>query len=120
MNSTVHSTGCVGVDASGGDLLTLTSGSNTISGNRVHHHALWKRTYMAGIRWGGVNNTFARNHVSDGPHNCFLGGGNEIPAADCTHEDNIIENCAYEASDTGAWYVDEKEKRSEVKRSEAK
>ena len=66
---------------------------------------------MAGIRWGGVNNTFARNHVSDGPHNCFLGGGNEMPAADCVHEDNIIENCAYEASDTGAWYVDEEEKR---------
>ena len=75
---------------------------------------------MAGIRWGGVNNTFARNHVSDGPHNCFLGGGNEMPAADCVHEDNIIENCAYEASDTGAWYVDEGEKRKEAKRSEEK
>ena len=75
---------------------------------------------MAGIRWGGVNNTFARNHVSDGPHNCFLGGGNEMPAADCVHEDNIIENCAYEASDTGAWYVDEEEKRKEAKRREEK
>lgn len=59
---------------------------------------------MAGILWGGVNNTFSKNVVSDGPHNCFLGGGNEIPAVDCLHEGNVIENCAYEASDTGAWY----------------
>eukprot|EP00928_Gymnodinium_smaydae_P074702 TRINITY_DN5772_c0_g2_i1.p1 TRINITY_DN5772_c0_g2~~TRINITY_DN5772_c0_g2_i1.p1 ORF type:complete len:483 (-),score=37.64 TRINITY_DN5772_c0_g2_i1:232-1680(-) len=101
-NSFIHDVGCVGVQASGGDVPTLTSGSNLISGNTVRRHAQWKRTYMAGIMWGGVNNTFSRNHVSDGPHNCFLGGGNEIPAVACLHEENTIENCAYEASDTGA------------------
>ena len=42
--------------------------------------------------------------AQDGPHNCFLGGGNEIAAVGCTHEGNLIEHCAYEASDTGAWY----------------
>lgn len=27
-----------------------------------------------------------------------------MPAADCLHEENVIENCSYESSDTGAWY----------------
>eukprot|EP00930_Biecheleria_cincta_P044390 TRINITY_DN30509_c0_g1_i1.p1 TRINITY_DN30509_c0_g1~~TRINITY_DN30509_c0_g1_i1.p1 ORF type:complete len:646 (+),score=106.02 TRINITY_DN30509_c0_g1_i1:148-2085(+) len=104
LNSHVHDIGCVGIQASGGDVLTLTPGSNMIHGNTVRRPALWKRTYMAGIKWGGVNNTFSRNLVSDGPHNCVLGGGNELAAVDCLHEDNVIENCAYESSDTGAWY----------------
>ena len=83
---------------------TLTPGNVTVARNTVRRHARWKRTYMAGVRWGGVNTTIAANHVSDGPHNCMLGGGNEIPAALCTHEGNLIERCAYESSDTGAWY----------------
>ena len=100
----VEDTGCVGVQVSGGDLPSLSPGNNRLVGSTVRRPARWKRTYMAGVRWGGVNNSFVSNHVSDGPHNCMLGGGNEIPAALCTHENNTLERCAFEASDTGAWY----------------
>ena len=68
--STVQDTGCVGVRATGGDVATLTPGSNLLLGNTIRRPALWKRTYMAGLLWGGVNNSFVNNSVSDGPHNC--------------------------------------------------
>ena len=42
-----------------------------------------------------------------GPHNCFLGGGNEVGSAGGVgnlFEYNTLDNCAFEASDTGAFY----------------
>ena len=53
---------------------------------------------------GGYNNTYRGNVIQDGPHNCVLGGGNEFAAVGCLHQANTLQNCAYEASDTGAWY----------------
>ena len=103
--SIVTSTGCVGIQASGGDVQSLTPGNNLVVGNTVTQFALWKRTYQAGLLWGGVGNTFRGNSLSGGPHNCALGGGNEIPSAQCVWEDNDIFDCAYEASDTGAFYT---------------
>ena len=103
-DSVVRATGCIGVQATGGNTRTLSGGGNTIQNNTVSSNALWKRTYMAGISWGGFNNSYIGNHVSDGPHNCFLGGGNTWPAVECLHEGNTVENCAFEASDTGAFY----------------
>jgi len=76
----------------------------------VHAFARWKRTYQAGIHWAGVSNTYSHNTVTDGPHNCFLGGGNEADAnstvagVDCVFDGNILDRCAYEAADTGAFY----------------
>jgi hypothetical protein len=103
--STVTSTGCVGIEASGGDVESLAPGGNLVDGNVVTKFALWKRTYQAGLLWGGVANTFRGNSLSGGPHNCALGGGNQIPSARCIWEDNDIFDCAYEASDTGAFYT---------------
>jgi hypothetical protein len=82
-----------------------------VTGNNVHSFARWKRTYQAGIHWAGVGNSYSHNTVSDGPHNCFLGGGNEADAnstvagVDCVFDGNRLERCAYEAADTGAFYV---------------
>lgn len=67
------------------------------------------RSYAtAGIHWAGVNNTYAHNTLTDSPHNCFLGGGNE--GADWggvgnVFEYNTLDNCAFESSDTGAFYT---------------
>ena len=104
LDSKVHDTGCVGVRASGGDPLTLSPGNNVVARTEIRRPARWKRTYMAGLKWGGVGNAFVNNTLADGPHNCALGGGNEIWAVDCRWEGNTISNCAFEASDTGAWY----------------
>lgn len=103
-NSDVFDIGCVGIRATGGDAATLTPGRLVVEDNRVQQYALWKRTYQAGIAWGGVNNTYRRNAVSNGPHNCFLGGGNEADGVDCLFENNSISDCAFESSDTGAFY----------------
>ena len=60
------------------------------------------------VHWGGVNNTYAHNVVSLGPHNCMLGGGNEVPSdvggVGNVFEYNVLEQCAFESSDTGAFY----------------
>ena len=104
VDSAVHDTGCVGVQASGGDPLTLTPGGTRVARTEIRRPAQWKRTYMAGLRWGGVGNEFINNTLTDGPHNCALGGGNELWAVDCLWEGNVVSNCGFEASDTGAWY----------------
>ena len=48
-----------------------------------------------------------RNKVYNGAHNCFLGGGNEaFPASHLNlFENNTLDTCAFEAADTGAFYV---------------
>jgi len=82
-----------------------------VIGNQVYSFARWKRSYQAGIHWAGVGNTYSYNTVTDGPHNCFLGGGNEADAnstvagVDCLFQGNTLDRCAYEAADTGAFYT---------------
>ena len=73
---------------------------------------MWKRTYQPSIFWGGVNNEYRDNHLSDGPHNCFLGGGNEdTPAGfqgagiNCTFAGNLLDRCGFESADAGAFYT---------------
>lgn len=78
--SHVYGVGCMGISVVGGDHQTLTPAGNVVAHNNVHHYARWKRTYMPGIFWAGVGNTYSYNNVSYGPHNAILGGGNE---ADC-------------------------------------
>jgi hypothetical protein len=57
-----------------------------------------------------VYNTYSNNVVTSGPHNCFLGGGNEADApgglssVGCLFDNNTLDECAYEAADTGAFY----------------
>ena len=110
-NSTVYAVGCTGIRAHGGDAATLVRGNLSVSGNQVHSFARWKRTYQPGIHWAGVGNTYSRNTVTDGPHNCFLGGGNEaepnstLAGVDCVFEGNTLDFCAYEAGDAGAFYT---------------
>lgn len=105
----VSNTGCAAIRAHGGDASTLTPGNLKVTNNHVSSFARWKRTYQAGIHWNGVANLYADNVVTDGPHNCFLGGGNEadpgiaVAALDNVFEGNFLDRCAYEAADTGAF-----------------
>ena len=78
--------------------------------NTVSRFARHKRTYQAGVHWAGVGNAYLHNTVSDAPHTCFLGGGNEADAdtlagVDCHFEGNLVSNCTYEGRDAGAFYV---------------
>ena len=74
-SSEVFDVGCSGIRATSGEADTLAVGGMTVADNHVHHVAQWKRSYMPGIYWGGVGNTFARNVVENHPHACFVGGG---------------------------------------------
>jgi len=107
-NSVVRDVGCRGITVHAGNMRTLEPGHAFATANEVSHFAQYKRTYQSGIHWGGVANTYAHNTVRLGPHNCMLGGGNEV-ASDMggvgnVFEYNVFEQCAYESSDTGAFY----------------
>ena len=60
---------------------------------------------MSGIHWAGVNNTYSHNTLTSAPHNCMLGGGNEGDGVNCLFEYNTFDRCAFESSDTGAFYT---------------
>ena len=100
----VHETGCTGIAVTGGDFEGLHEGCNSAIANHIHHFALWKRTYNPGLLWAGVGNLFAYNDVHDGPHNGFLGGGNEGGGVACLHEYNTLHKLAFETADVGAFY----------------
>ena len=49
-----------------------------------------------------MKNVYSNNVVKNGPHNCFLGGGNEadapaIAGVDCVFDSNMLDTCAFEA-----------------------
>eukprot|EP00051_Salpingoeca_urceolata_P032787 m.17437 g.17437 ORF g.17437 m.17437 type:complete len:750 (-) comp5452_c0_seq2:173-2422(-) len=104
-SSHVYSTGCAGIRVIGGDIFTLTPGNMSATENTIHDFAQFTRTYQPGIYWGGVNNVYSHNDVSNGPHNCFLGGGNEQDAVGCLFEYNTLDTCGFESADTGAFYT---------------
>merc|ERR1719460_2378431 len=110
-HNSVSLTGCAGIRAHGGFATSLKPGNLEVRGNDVSFFALWKVTYNAGIHWAGVGNVYADNMVSYGPHNCFLGGGNEadpdttVAGVDNIFDNNTLDTCAFEAADTGAFYV---------------
>ena len=59
-NSTIEDTGCRGVFVTGGDAMTLNPGRVLVNRNRIRCPERWKWTYMAGLEWGGVKNTFRK------------------------------------------------------------
>ena len=113
-HASVSDTGCGAIRAHGGAAASLVPGNVSVQFADVKRFALWKRTYEAGIHWAGVGNEYSDNVVAGGPHNCFLGGGNEADAGaaagatlagvDCLFARNTLDGCAYEAADTGAFY----------------
>jgi len=67
----VSDVGCGGIRAHGGDAISLTRGNVSVTNASITSFALWKRTYEAGIHWSGVGNTYRKNVVRNGPHNCL-------------------------------------------------
>jgi hypothetical protein len=113
----VYSVGCSGVRVAGGVARTLTPGNMFATHNHIANFSLVKRTYVPGIFWQGVGNSYSYNTVVNGPHVCVLGGGNENwpwnvlhpevgSGSQCTFEGNTLDTCAYEcAPDCGAFYT---------------
>eukprot|EP01006_Ploeotia_vitrea_P058130 TRINITY_DN68828_c0_g1_i1.p1 TRINITY_DN68828_c0_g1~~TRINITY_DN68828_c0_g1_i1.p1 ORF type:complete len:356 (+),score=48.16 TRINITY_DN68828_c0_g1_i1:53-1069(+) len=104
-SSTVRSVGCEGVSMYGGNHLTLARGNNVVHDNLISDFSRWKRTYMPGLFWAGVGNTYSNNRVTNGPHQAISGGGNVIPANYITLKNNYIANTTYETDDSGAMYT---------------
>jgi hypothetical protein len=105
VNSTVHSVGGSGIRVQGGDGFTLTPGNMFVLDNHVHHIGYWKRTYQPALFWGGVNNTYARNLLEDGPAMCIWGGGNVADGVECTFDSNHVNRCVTETCDQGSFHT---------------
>ena len=114
-SSRVYSVGCSGVRVAGGDPRTLEAGNMFVTNTEISNFSLWKRTYVPGLFWQGVGNTYSYNTIHNGPHNCVLGGGNEDwpwgqgnpeagDGSQCLFDGNILDTCVYECGDCGAFY----------------
>jgi hypothetical protein len=114
--SNVHSVGCSGIRVAGGIGRTLEAGEMFVTHNRISNFSLVKRTYVPGIFWQGVGNNYSHNFITNGPHNCILGGGNENwpwdiyntqvgSGSQCLFDSNTLDTCAYECTDCGAFYT---------------
>ena len=103
--ATVHNVGCAGIRATGGVAATLAPGNLLVSDSHVHHYALWKRSYMPGVYWGGVGNTYRNNTVEYGPHNGFLGGGDFEDGVNNIFQDNTLSDLTFETIDSGGFYT---------------
>jgi len=97
--------GCMGVSLVAGDSRTLAAGSVLVQGATITRMGRWKRTYQAGLFWGGVGNVFRDLDISHGPHNGVLGGGNEAAGVSTLFENVTISHVASEVSDSGAFYT---------------
>ena len=104
-DSVLHNIGCRAAVIHGGNATSLTRGNMFATGNNISMFALYKRTYMSGIHWAGVDNVYSHNTITDAPHNCMLGGGNEGDGVNCLFEHNSFDRCGFESSDTGAFYT---------------
>ena len=63
-----------------------------------------------------MGNNYSHNRVSNSPHVCFLGGGNEGQpyggdnvesgaGSQCVFDSNSLDSCVYECADCGAFYT---------------
>ena len=104
VDSEVSDVGCSGIRATAGEAETLLAGGLVIAKNHVHDVAQWKRSYMPGIYWGGVKNTFSDNNVENHPHACVVGGGDFEDGVDNLFEGNTLSVCAFETLDAGGFY----------------
>lgn len=104
-DSDLHDIGCRAAVIHGGNATLLESGNMFATGNNISMFALYKRTYMPGIHWAGVDNVYSHNTITDAPHSCILGGGNEGDGVRNLFEYNRFDRCGFESSDTGAFYT---------------
>lgn len=96
---TMHDCGDGGVDAVGGDRLTLRPAGVRICNNHIWRIAQWSRCYQPAIRMTGVGMTACHNLIHDCPHTAILYWGNDM-----TITDNEIYSVVMETGDAGAIY----------------
>ena len=100
LNSTLHDCGDCGVEAVGGDRLTLESADFRICNNHMYRLSQWSRCYQPPIHMTGVGMTAKNNLIHDCPHTAILYWGNDM-----TIEDNEIYSVVMETGDAGAIYT---------------
>eukprot|EP01084_Bolivina_argentea_P162756 283192_1 len=109
LNNIVQYTGCKGISVVGGNYFTLQAANNLVRNNTIYDFGKWKRTYMPGLFWAGVGNTYSYNNIQFGPHNSILGGGNEaygnLGGCNNVFEYNYIANTTFEVTDSGSFYT---------------
>jgi hypothetical protein len=96
----IHDTGDGGVSLEGGDRTTLASAGHGVENCEIHDYSRWDRTYMPGIRLGGVGCRAAHNLIYAAPHQAIGFSGN-----DQTIEFNDIHDVCQETNDAGAIYA---------------
>lgn len=99
-NVTVRGTGCEACSMAGGSTASLSPGNNSVVDSLFDSYARIIRTYNPGIGFGGVGNLYARNTLSNAPHQGITGGG-----ALNDFLNNTFEDLCFEATDSGAWYA---------------
>ena len=92
--------GTTGIQANGGDRLTLAPARNLVVNNDIHHYGLFKRTYAPGIGVQGCGQVVRNNRIHEAPHNAVLFGGNEH-----LFELNDVYRVVLETGDAGAFYT---------------
>jgi hypothetical protein len=105
-------TGCGALQLSGGETKcmgrevnkcvergsTIRDADNIIELSEFHNFGRMCRTYQPGISWMGAGHTVRNSTVRDGPHAGILGRGN-----DCVFEHNVLQDLAFESTDTGGF-----------------
>jgi len=99
-NVTISDCNCGGINVTGGDRRTLASSKTELSHNHIANFAKWKRTYMAGILFGGCGHVISNNTVAHAPHTGITGRCN-----DCVFSGNYLHDLCYEGVDAGAFYA---------------
>eukprot|EP01043_Picozoa_sp_COSAG02_P027177 COSAG02_NODE_1590_length_11791_cov_24.350239_2_plen_574_part_00 len=100
VRSSIQSCGCKGLTTSGGNPAQLKPGNIEIIENTIEKVAQWKRTYQPPIAFSGSGNVYRGNRVGQVPHTCITGAGTNL-----SFSENVIDTCAFESSDVGAFYT---------------
>ncbi|GGD61161.1 right-handed parallel beta-helix repeat-containing protein [Paenibacillus nasutitermitis] len=98
-NCTIHDCGDGGINAYGGDRVTLASSEFTITNNHIYRIGQWSRCYNTAINIKGVGIHATHNLIHDLPHIGILYWGNDIVL-----EHNEIYSVCMETGDAGAIY----------------
>ncbi|MDF2684986.1 MAG: putative pectin lyase, partial [Clostridia bacterium] len=97
---TIHDNGDGGIDAIGGNRLTLEPANILIYNNHIYNIAKWSRCYQTAANISGVGMTVKNNLIHDCPHTAVLYWGNDMII-----ENNEIYNVVMETGDAGGIYT---------------
>ncbi len=96
----IHNTGQCGIVADGGDRITLTPSSITVTNNHIYRFGRVDECYKPAVSVRGVGVSVTHNLIHDGPHAAILIAGNDHEIAY-----NEIYRVCLDSQDCGAIYM---------------